>query len=136
MKKISLFSILVTLVLGICISCNSDNKNVLKEWNVSCAQDGNGTYEWEGTLYCTEEGVNWKNKDANEFLSQYLPNGNHWTISKDEMAYIGVGDTLTNGANSAFVELVTKNQKHYYLRAATAEENKKLIEFVIEHYIK
>lgn len=135
MKTHSFCLALLLCLIGFCTSCNSGDKSSVKEWAVSCAQDQEGNYEWEGTLYCNEEGINWKHNDANEFLGQYLPNGNHWTVKKDEFKFIGLGDTVMNGSGSSYIEINTVNSKQYYIKAADSKENKKLLDYLVDTYM-
>lgn len=135
MKKI-IFGIITLMLLSLA-SCNSkDDSSIKKEWSVYSSQDNTADYEWEGTLYCLQDGINWKHNSQNEFVSLYLPGGNHWKIERDNIDFIGLGDTIENKAPFSYIEIVTKNQKHYYLRSSSPEENKKIAEYLIDEYMQ
>ena len=134
MKKLIL-GILILIFIPL-ISCNSKGDNAIrKEWTVFSSQDNSGNYEWNGTLYCLEDGINWKHNSQNEFVSLYLPGGNHWKIERENFEFIGLGDTIENNAAFSYIEIVTKNKKHYYLRSSSKEENKHIAEYLISNYL-
>ena len=135
MKKI-IFGILMLVLLPL-VSCNSKDDNYIKkEWSVFSSQDNSGKYEWDGTLYCLQDGLNWKHNSQNEFLSQYLPGSNHWKIKRENIDFIGLGESIENDTPYFYIEIVTKNQKHYYLRSSTLEDNKQIVEYLISNYMK
>ena len=101
MKKI-FFGILMLVLLPL-VSCNSkDDNSIKKEWSVFSSQDNSGKYEWEGTLYCLQDGLNWKHNSQNEFVSQYLPGGNHWKIERENIDFIGLGENIENDSEWAW----------------------------------
>ncbi|MCH5229233.1 MAG: hypothetical protein J1F12_04480 [Muribaculaceae bacterium] len=136
MKKFFLLFIPL-LCLLVSPSCGSDKPgSVLKEWKVKSSQDNGGSYEWEGTLYCTKDGINWKHATANDFLAKYLPGGNHWKVAKENFEFIGMGDTTLNEVNTVYIEIKTKDHKVHFIQAQPPEENKQLMNYLIKKYME
>ena len=135
MIKKSVWLVIFFCTVTIFGSCESGEKNSLKEWGAYCAQDVQGSYEWEGTLYCMKDGISWKHNTANGFISQYLPNGNNWTINRNNIEFVGIGDVKIDGREDSYIEIITKNSKHYFVSTGNAEENKKLVEYITNNYM-